>query len=182
MRGFLRFLSPFLGLAVAALGGLVIADVLWHWAGNGHVVPWPRDLAWTDDRVRTAGLITAAAGLVLLVIAAAARFRYVRLHDPADGVVVTTSPTALARVVGHRVRAEEGVSSASVTVSRRKVHVRATSALYDEATLRPRLLEVVGDTVRGLPIARTPKVSVVVSSPKDRRPVGNPVGKPEVAR
>ncbi|MEU6155871.1 DUF6286 domain-containing protein [Actinosynnema sp. NPDC047251] len=169
MRALLRFLSPFLGLAVAAVGVLVIADISWHWAGHGHLVPWPRDIRWTDDRVLTTGLITAAAGLLLLLIAMTARFRYVRLHDPSDQVIVTTTPTALARVVGHRVRAEDGVASASVTVSRRKVHVRATSALHDEASLRPRLLEVVRATVKALPIAKPPKVSVVVSSPKDRR-------------
>ncbi|MEU4806470.1 DUF6286 domain-containing protein [Actinosynnema sp. NPDC023587] len=169
MRAFLRLISPVLGLAVAAAGVLLIADIAWHWAGNGHLVQVPRDLSWTDDRVRTVGLVTAVAGLLLLLVAMTARFRYVRLHDPSDQVVVTTTPTALARVVGHRVRAEEGVSSASVTVSRRKIRVRATSALHDEASLRPRLLDVVRETVESLPIAKAPKVSVVVSSPKDRR-------------
>ncbi|MEV0675777.1 DUF6286 domain-containing protein [Actinosynnema sp. NPDC050436] len=168
MRALLRFLSPFLGLAVAAAGALLIADVAWHWSGNGHLVTLPRDLAWTDDRVRTAGIVAAAAGFLLLLLAMTARFRYVRLHDPSEQVVVTTTPTALARVVGNRVRSQDGVSSASVTVSRRKVRVRATSALHDEASLRPRLLDVVGKTVESLPIAKPLKVSVVVSSPKDR--------------
>ncbi|MBB5958352.1 hypothetical protein FHS29_004960 [Saccharothrix tamanrassetensis] len=178
MRVLLRLLSPFLGLAVAGAGALLIAEIAWHWAGRGHLLPRTlTDLAWTDDRVRVAALISAIAGLLLLILAMTARRRFLRLHDPADGVVVTTSSTALARVVGHRVRKEEGVTGASVTASKRKVHVRATSRLHDEATLRPHLLQVVGETVKGLPIARRPKVSVVVHSPKDR-----PKHRPEVRR
>ncbi|WP_433270514.1 DUF6286 domain-containing protein [Actinosynnema sp. CS-041913] len=172
MRVLLRLLSPFLGLAVAGIGVLLIAEVAWQSAGRGHLIPGAvtdlPGLSWTDDRVRVPALITAIAGLLLLVIALTARRRFVRLHAPGDGIVVTTSATAVARVVGHRVRQEEGVSGASVTASRRKVHVRATSRLHDEATLRPRLMEVVGETVRRLPIANRPKVSVVVHSPKDR--------------
>jgi len=171
VRVLLRLLSPFLGLAVACAGALLVAEVAWHWAGNGHLAPRPpTGVTWTDDRVRPIALATAVAGLLLLLIALTARRRFVRLHDPADGVVVTTTPTALARVVGNRVRAEEGVAGASVTASRRRIRVRATSRLHDEAALRPRLLDVAGRTVKALPLPSPPKVSVVVSSPKDRAP------------
>jgi hypothetical protein len=56
-----------------------------------------------------------------------------------------------------------------VTASRRRVRVRATSRVHDEATLRPRLLEVAREAVADLPMPARPKVSVVVISPKDRR-------------
>ncbi|RKT53495.1 DUF6286 domain-containing protein [Saccharothrix australiensis] len=176
MRVLLRLLSPFLGLAVAGAGGLLVAEVAWRWAGRGRLLPWwPTGLTWTDERVRTAALLTAVAGLLLLVLAMAARRKDVRLHAPADGVVVTTTPTALARVVGHRVRAVEGVSGASVTASRRRVRVRATSRRHDEAALRPRLLDAARAVVRDLPMPSPPKVSVVVDSPKDREhPRGEP--------
>ncbi|NUT95837.1 MAG: hypothetical protein HOY78_27815 [Saccharothrix sp.] len=170
MRVLLRVLSPFLGLAVAAAGVVLVAEVAWHWSGRGHLVPWSRlaGLRWTDERVRAVALLTVAAGVALLVLAAFARRKFVRLHSPADGIVVVTTPTGLARVVGNRVRAEDGVTGASVTASRRRVHVRATSGLHDEATLRPRLLAVAREAVANLPLPHHPKVSVVVHSPKDR--------------
>ncbi|XVV05844.1 DUF6286 domain-containing protein [Actinosynnema sp. CA-248983] len=170
MRVLLRVLSPFLGLAVAVAGLVLVAEVVWHWSGRGHLVPWSRlaGLRWTDDLVRAVALLTVAAGVVLLVLAAFSRRTFLRLHSPTAGVVVATTPTALARVVGNRVRAEDGVTGASVTASKRRVHVRATSGLHDEATLRPRLLEVAREAVANLPMPRHPRVTVVVHSPKDR--------------
>jgi len=114
------------------------------------------------------GACSAVGGLFVLVLASRARVSQVALDDPADGVRVATTPTSLARVVGRRVRAEDGVVDVSVTASRRKVRVRATSRLHDEASLRPRLLEVARSAVDELPMPVRPKVSVVVISPKDR--------------
>ncbi|MFT7840615.1 DUF6286 domain-containing protein [Saccharothrix sp. BKS2] len=169
MRVLLRVLSPPLGLALAAAGLLLVAEVVWRWAGRGpltgvSLAGW----AWTDRPVALVGAGVAAGGLVLLVLALTARSSEVPLDEPAAGVRVVTTPTSLARVVGHRVRAEEGVSGASVTASRRRVRVRVTSRVHDEASLRPRLLEVARSAVEELPMPVRPKVSVVVLSPKDR--------------
>jgi hypothetical protein len=178
VRVFVRLISALLGLAGAVLGALVALEVAWHWwrpAGAPLLVPWPywRDtlshLTWNADTVRITAGIVAGAGLVLLLAAAIARPRAIRLHDPAPGVSATTSPRSLARLVGHAVRAQDNVVSASVTASARRVRVRATSRLEREEELRPRLLEVVTGLVNDLPLVRVPKVSVVVDSPKDRR-------------
>ncbi|MCE6999886.1 DUF6286 domain-containing protein [Saccharothrix sp. S26] len=166
MRILLRVLSPVLGVALAAAGALLAAVVVRHWSGRG----WPVRADWSsvDRPVLLVGACLAVGGLFLLVVASRAGARQVPLDDPADGVRVVTTPTSLARVVGHRVRAEDGVLDASVTASRRRVRVRATSRLHDEATLRPRLLEVAEAAVADLPMPVRPKVSVVVISPKDR--------------
>ncbi len=162
----LRVLSPLLGLALAAAGALLVVAVVRQWSGHG----WPArtDWSWVDRPVLVTGACLAVGGLFLLVVASRAGVSQLPLDDPADGVRVVTTPTSLARVVGHRVRAEDGVLDASVTASRRKVRVRATSRLRDEASLRPRLLEVAEAAVAELPMPVRPKVSVIVISPKDR--------------
>lgn len=168
MRVLLRVLSPLLGVSFAAGGALLVVAVARHWSGRA----WPTwsDWSWVDRPVLVIGAWLAVGGLFLLVVASRAGMAQVPLDDPADGVRVVTTPTSLARVVGHRVRAEDGVVDVSVSASRRKVRVRATSRLHDEASLRPRLLEVARAAVDELPLPVRPKVSVVVISPKDRIP------------
>ncbi|RZQ61355.1 DUF6286 domain-containing protein [Amycolatopsis suaedae] len=178
MRILVRLLSALLGLAVAAAGALLAVEVGWHWWRPGDaplLVPWPqwRDhlagLGWDSYAVRLTAGIVAGAGLLVLLAAAVARRRAIRLTDPATEVSVSTSPRALARLVGRTVRAQDNVTGATVTATARKVRVRATSRLSTEAELRPRLRETVTDLLADVPLVRQPRVSVVVDSPKDRR-------------
>ncbi|MGW5054511.1 DUF6286 domain-containing protein [Actinokineospora sp. NPDC004072] len=177
MRIVVRIVAVLLGLALAAVGAVLALEVAWRWLrpdGDPLLVPWPDwqarlgELTWQSQAVRAAAWITAAAGLLLLLAALVARRRDVVLRDPAPEVTVRTSPRSLARIVGTRVRAEDEVRGASVSATRRKVRVRAASGLAPEARLRPRLTEVVGGVLADLPLARTPRVSVVVDSPRDR--------------
>lgn len=178
MRVLLRLLSPLLGVAVAAAGALLAVEAGWVLTrprAAPLLVPWPvwRDwlagYAWSDTTVVVAGGALAVLGVALLALAAGARRHDVRLTDPSDDVTVVTSPRSLARMVGHRVRAEDGVRSASVTASARRIRVRVTSGLSTEAQLRPALTARVDELVADLPLARKPRVQVVVGSPKDRR-------------
>ncbi|RSD08610.1 DUF6286 domain-containing protein [Amycolatopsis eburnea] len=178
MRPFVRVLATLLGLAFAAAGALLALEVGWHWwrpAAAPLVVPWPRwqaqlaALGWDAYAVRVGAGVLAAAGLVLVVCALAAGSRAVRLTDPGDEVSVSTSPRSLARLVGLTVRAQDNVAGASVTASARRIRVRAKSTLEAEGELRPRLLETVSALLDDVPLARRPKVTVVVDSPKDRR-------------
>jgi len=75
--------------------------------------------------VKIAAIVVAVVGLLLIVAALPARRHDVPLRPPAPHVTVTTSPQALARMVGRRVRAADAVAGASVTASRRAVSVRA---------------------------------------------------------
>jgi len=178
MRVVVRLLSTLLALAVAAGGALLALEVGWAWWQPDKaplLVPWPRwktELAavdWSSTPVRIAAGIVAVAGIVLVLLALSAKDRAVRMADPADGITVSASPRALARLVGVAVRAQDNVRGASVTASARRVRVRATSRLENEEQLRPRLLETVDGVLDDLPLQRRPKVSVVVDSPKDRR-------------
>ncbi|MFJ9778478.1 DUF6286 domain-containing protein [Amycolatopsis sp. NPDC101161] len=178
MRLVVRLLSTLLGLAFAAAGAVLALEVGWHWwrpAAGPLLVPWPRwqaqlaSLGWDAYAVRVGAGVLAAAGLVLLLCAVAAGNRAVRLTDPAGEVSVSTSPRSLARLVGLTVRAQDNVAGATVTASARRVRVRAKSTLETEGELRPRLLETVSALLDDVPLARRPKVSVVVDSPKDRR-------------
>jgi hypothetical protein len=178
VRLLVRLLSTLLGLAVAGAGILLALEVGWHWwrpAEAPLLLPWPSwrdrlgELDWTATGVRVTAGVLAGVGLLLLLVSTTARRRGVRLRDPASEVSVVTSPRALARMVGARVRAQDNVRSATVTATARRVRVRATSALETEQQLRPRLAEAVADLLNDLPLARRPKVSVVVDSPKDRR-------------
>lgn len=178
MRVLLRLLSPVLGLALAAAGGLVALEAGWALArpdSRPLVAPWTawRDqlsgFSWADTPVLVIGAALVLAGLLLLWLAGSARRHDVAMSGLSEDVTVVTSPRSLARIVGHRVRTEDGVRSASVTASPRRVRVRATSALNSETELRPTLISAVNDLVGTLPLAHTPRIQVVVDSPKDRR-------------
>lgn len=178
MRVLVRLLSTLLALAAVAIAAVVVLEVAWHWWRPEDVpllAPWPRwretlaGLTWDSVPIRVLAAVTAGAGLLLVGVVLAARRRGVALHDPATEVSVSTSPRSLARLVGHRVRAQDNVERATVTASAKKVRVRAVSRMETEGELRPRLLESVAELLAELPLATTPKVSVVVDSPKDRR-------------
>ncbi|RZS43635.1 hypothetical protein EV193_102616 [Herbihabitans rhizosphaerae] len=178
MRVVVRILSCLLGLALAVAGGLAVLEIAWAWARPGDpalLIDWPRwrdelgSLPWNSTAMRVTAGVLAGVGLLLLLMAATARRKEVRLNDPAEGVSVTTSPRSLARIVGFQVRSADNVRAASVTASARKIRVRATTRLETEAQLQPRLMELVQETVDALPLVRRPKISVVVDSPRDRR-------------
>lgn len=177
MRVLLRVLAPLLGLALAAVGVLVVVEVVAAWIGSagttgsdGVIVPWPSwqqtldGLLWATTPVRITAIVVAVVGLLLLLVALAARRHDVPLRPPAPDVTVTTSPQALARMVGRRVRAADAVSSAAVTASRRAISVRAQG--WEPTDGGTGLAESVRADVESLlddlPLANRPRVSVAV--------------------
>ncbi|WP_211256517.1 DUF6286 domain-containing protein [Actinoalloteichus caeruleus] len=179
MRALIRILTTLIGVAVAVVGALTVIEVLWAWwrpASAPLWIPWPQwldqasTLTWQGTGPRVTAALVALAGLLLVLLSAAARRHHLALHDPAPDVTVTTSSRSLARVVGHRVRAEPGVRSASVTATRAHVTVRAAAAPTDgDDTLRARLLEIVRDLVDDLPLREKPRVTVTIDSSRERR-------------
>ena len=177
MRILLRVLSPLLGVAVAALGVVVALEVIWAWVRPAEVplaVPWPawqvtlQSWTWTSIPVRAIAAALIVAGLLLVFVALRSGRREVRLINPAPGITVVTSPRSLARLVGHQVRALDHVASASVTASPRKVSVRAVSGNTADVA-EPSITHVVHTLLSELPLAHTPRVSVVVS--QTRKPL-----------
>lgn len=178
MRVAVRLLSTVLALAIAGGGALLALEVGWHWWQPDRgplLIPWPQwhtvlsTVDWGSTSMRITAGIVVVVGIVLALLAFGAGDRKVPMTEPADGVSVSTSPRALARMVGIAVRAQDNVRGASVTASARRVRVRATSRLESEEQLRPRLLETVTTVLDDLPLVRRPKVTVVVDSPRDRR-------------
>ncbi|MDR7303192.1 DUF6286 domain-containing protein [Haloactinomyces albus] len=178
MRALVRLITTLLGLALAAAGALLVLELAWAWLRPGPdylLVPWPsirtalRQLAWNDVPVRSTAAIVALVGIILLVLAGKAGRNDIRLHDPAPEVTVTTTPGSLARVVGHQVREQDGVATASVTATRGRIRVRATSEHTQAGELHDRLTELAEESVRNLPLRTTPKISVTVRPAKERR-------------
>jgi hypothetical protein len=182
MRVLLRTLSPLLGLALAALGVLVVVEVVAAWvrptATRGLVVPWQdwqrtlSDLTWADTPVRIVAICVGVVGLLLLLVALLARRHDVAIASPTPEMTVATSPRVLARIVGRTVRASDSVAAASVSASRRKVVVRAQGWPDDGGGLGG-LRESVRGTVDGvlddLPLERRPGVTVTVRGRKDEQ-------------
>jgi Family of unknown function (DUF6286) len=179
VRMVLRVLAPLLGLAAAAVGVLLVIEVVAAWvrpgATSGLVVPWPQgyaalgETAWADAPVPAVAIGVAAVGLLLVLVGLLARRTDIAVDGPAPGITVTTSPRVLARLVGRRVRSADEVAAASVTASRRKVSV-AVQAWHDadphlDSTVRARVEELLDD----LPLHRRPRVAVSVRVRKGPR-------------
>jgi hypothetical protein len=171
MRVVLRILAPVLGLGMAAVGAVLVAEVVAAWfrsTGPGLLVPWSawqtavEDVRWREPAVPLVALAVAVLGLLLVLVGLLARRNDIVLSGRGADTTVTTSPRELARLVGRRVRAADNVAAASITATARKVHVRATG--WDGAG--PELRETVHREVDGLldelALARRPRVTVTV--------------------
>jgi hypothetical protein len=174
VRFVLRLLSPLLGLVVAAVGVLVLLEVITAWAAPASsplVVPWPAwrtalsAATWSSSLVRTIAIVVAIVGLLVLLVGLVARRHDVRLTDPVPEVTVTTSPRSLARAVGHEVRSHSEVVSASVVATSTKVVVKAAT-LDEPETVRQAIRERVDGLFARLPLARRPRVAVSVAPTK----------------
>lgn len=72
---FTRLFSALVALALMALGGLILIEVVANWTGNGFLIlptDWPtqlRSTAWDATIVRNSLLVTLAIGLALLMVA-----------------------------------------------------------------------------------------------------------------
>jgi Family of unknown function (DUF6286) len=174
VRFLLRLLSPLLGLAVAAVGVLLLIEVVTAWvapASSPLVVPWPSwqsaltAATWSSSLVETIAIVVAVVGFLVLLVGLVARRHDVRLTDPVPEVTVTTSPRSLARAVGHEVRSHSEVVSASVVASGSKVVVKA-GTLDDPESVRQSVRERIDQLFTRLPLARRPRVAVSVAPTK----------------
>jgi len=171
MRVLLRILAPVLGLGLAAVGAVLVAEVVaaWVWsAGPGLLVPWSawraavEDIRWREPAVPLAALAVAVLGLLLVLLGLLARRNDIVLIGRGVDTTVTTSPRVLARLVGRRVRAADAVAAASITATARKVHVRAQGRDRAGPGLRETVHVEVDGVLDELSLARRPRVTVTV--------------------
>jgi hypothetical protein len=175
----LRVLAPLLGLAVAAVGVLLVLEVVAAWARpgatRGLVLPWPLwyaalgDTSWTDAPVPGVAIGVAVLGLLLVLVGLLARRTDIAVDGPAPEITATTSPRVLARLVGRRVRSAGDVAGASVTVSRRKVSVAAQAWNDESPDLHDTVRSHVDELLDELPLHRRPRVAVSVQDRKGPR-------------
>lgn len=179
MRVLLRVLAPLLGLALAAAGVLLVIEVVAAWvrtpATTGLLVPWPdwratvETLTWANTPVPAVAIGVGVLGLLLVLIGLLARRHDIALSSPTPEVTVTTSPRVLARLVGRRVRASDGIAAASVTATNRKISVGAQAWNDASPELRTSVGTTVGTLLDELPLARRPRVAVTVQQRKGPR-------------
>lgn len=179
MRVLLRTLAPLLGLALAAVGVLLVIEVVAAWvrpgSTTGIVVPWQawqatlRDTTWSDGPVLVVSVCVGVIGLLLLLVALLARRHDVPLTSPTPAMTVSTSPRVLARLVGRTVRASDDVAAATVSASARRVVVRAEGWPEDEGSLKETVRARTDALIDDLPLARRPSVAVTTRSRKEPR-------------
>lgn len=179
MRAVLRVVAPLLGLVLAAVGVLVVIEVVSAWvladSDGGLLVPWPAwgavlaELTWNEDIVRYVAIGVAVVGLLLMIVGLTARRADVRFDAPSPEMTVTTSPRVLARLVGTRVRASDDVLSASVTASSRRVAVTARPWPDAPDDLGETVVGRVEQLLDELPLRRRPRVAVSMQDPEDAR-------------
>lgn len=178
MRGLVRLAAALAGLVVAAVGGLLVVEVVTGWlapGATGVLRPWLQvravlsALTWSQVPVLITAGVVALVGLLLVVLSSAAGRKEILLEEPVPMVTVTTDPTSVARLVGHRVQEDDAVSSASVSANRSKLRVRAVGRYTQVGDAGSRLTEAARSTVAELPLQRAPRVSVSVSPAKEKR-------------
>ncbi|MET9775831.1 DUF6286 domain-containing protein [Streptomyces sp. NPDC006367] len=163
-------------LLLLVTAGAFLYDVVAVRAGRP-ALGWRRELArqlagrpLDDIWVRIGAGVAAALGLWLLVLALTPGLRKVlpmrRTHPDVHAGLHRNAASAVLR---DRAVEVSGVQSARVRMRRRKAKVRAYAHFREVDDVRADLDEVLGDTVRGLGLARPPAVSVRVARPGRKR-------------
>ncbi|WP_017976109.1 DUF6286 domain-containing protein [Actinopolyspora halophila] len=177
MRPFVRFLTVLLGLLLLAAGVLLLVELVWKVTPpleGTFLLEWTaletelRTLSWNTPVVRTGAAVAVVLGVLLLLFGLRAGRGDIRLHDPAEGVAVVTEPRSLARLVGRKMREQEGVAKATVVARRKAVRVTAVSELTEVGDLERKLTDTARATIDDLPLVTTPRVSVTVRPAKRR--------------
>ncbi len=145
MRLINRFLAALLALAVIVVSGLVVIEVVTHWFSSKPAIvhwhdsyAWLKRTSWTEGSLRVVLIAIAVVGLLLL-FAELRPAKVSRLEaDPAQtdtaGIDTAYTRRSVAATVRAAVNEVDGVRATSVSVARRSVRARATTAAPDKAT------------------------------------------------
>lgn len=172
MRLLNRLLAALLSLALIVAGGLVVIEVVVQRLGRSPVTNWPRVLDWSrrtpwqQGSVRVACILLALAG-VLLLAAELKRSRPSRLPVRSEATDAAYTRRGVASAIRSAVNGVDGISSASVSVSRRKVKVEATTAglqPFTAETLREPTIAAARQRLDSLELQSPPALSVEVST------------------
>jgi hypothetical protein len=173
MRLVNRLLAALLSLALIVAGVLVVVEVVAQRLGRDPVaVDWPRlydwvrRTPWQQGSVRVACILLALAGLLLLA-AELKRSRPSRLPARSDITDAAYTRRGVAGTIRSAVSDIDGISSAKVAVSRRKVKVAATTAglqPFTAESLREPATAAAQQRLDALELQSPPALSVEVST------------------
>jgi hypothetical protein len=173
MRLFNRLLAALLSLTLMVAGVLVVVEVVAQRLGRKPaIVDWPRlyDWArrttWQQGSVRVASIALVVVGLLLLA-AELKRSRPSRLAVRSQDTDAAYTRRGVAATIRSAVSDVDGINSASVSVSRRKVKVEATTAglqPYTAEGLREPATEAARQRLDALELQSPPALSVHVTT------------------
>ncbi|HST49961.1 DUF6286 domain-containing protein [Jatrophihabitans sp.] len=173
MRLINRLLAALLSLALIVAGVLVVVEVVAQRLGRGPaIVDWPqlhdwvRRTPWQQGSVRVASILLVLAGLVLLA-AELRRGRPGRLAVRSEVTDAAYTRRGVAAAIRSAVSDVDGITSATVSVSRRKVTVEATTAglqPYTAAGLQEPATAAARQRLDALELREPPALSVTVNT------------------
>jgi hypothetical protein len=173
MRLLNRLLAALLSIALIVVGVLVVIEVVAQRLGRDPaVVDWPRlyDWArrtpWQQGSVRVACILLAVAGLLLLA-AELKRSKPDRLAVRSETTDAAYTRRGVAGTIRSAVGDVDGIDSAAVSVSRRKVKVAATTAglqPFTAETLQEPATAAAQQRLDALELLSPPALSVEVST------------------
>ena len=173
MRLVNRLLAALLSLALIVAGVLVVVEVVAQRLGRNPAIvdwqqlhDWAKRTPWQQGSVRVACIVLAILGLLLLV-AELKRSRPSRLAVRSDATDAAYTRRGVAATIRSAVSEVDGINSASVSVSRRKVKVAATTAglqPFTAETLREPTTEAARQRLDALELQAPPALSVQVST------------------
>jgi hypothetical protein len=172
-----RVLSVIIGLALAALGVLVCAEVIRTEALNrrGHLLlpfqsvsRYLHRTAWNSTAILAISAAVAAAGLLLVALELKRRRPgLLVMAGGRDDLVASTSPRSVARTLSRAAEAVPGVFSAKARVRRRRASVRARTRLREGDDLEQRVRERLERSVADLDLLRAPRLRLRLVTGKD---------------
>ena len=173
MRLVNRLLAALLSLALIVAGVLVVVEVVAQRLGRNpavvdwpHLYDWARRTPWQQGSVRVACILLAVAGLLLLA-AELKRSKPDRLAVRSETTDAAYTRRGVAGTIRSAVSDIDGINSASVSVSRRKVKVAATTAglqPFTAETLREPTIATAQQRLDSLELQSPPALSVEVST------------------
>jgi hypothetical protein len=175
MRLLNRPLAFILAAALAVASVILIVEVIQFATGSGPAIVhwttwyhWARTTRWDAQVIRVWSAILIVIGVLVLALELKPR-RITRLRlrsgDQATDAAVTRS--GLAGTLRAAATGIDGISSADVTVRRRRARVAARSAARGRAaadTLRQPVIQTVGDCLAALDLQQPPRLKVRVQT------------------
>jgi Family of unknown function (DUF6286) len=175
MRIVNRPVAFLVAVAMLAAGVLLIVEVVGYAINSRHVLidwmawqRWAERTQWNQAVIKTWSIILIAVGLLLLIIELkppkATRIPLQSDHAATDAAI---SRKGLARALEAAATDVDGVRTASITISRSKATVAATSVAHTSSgadTVTKPLTRAVRDRLDGLKLAMPPRLRVTSRS------------------